>query len=113
MPAILAAGANAPLPPRRVIEAYLVGFEVIARLGEGLNFDHYDRGWHSTATLGVIGAAAAIARLLDFKREQTVNALALAASPATGAKDILGQAGDLASRIESGRLSWDSLKQHV
>ncbi|WP_305985687.1 MmgE/PrpD family protein [Roseibium sp. MMSF_3544] len=64
--------------------AYLAGFEVIARLGEALNFDHYDAGWHTTATLGAPGAAAACARVLGLSVEQTVNALSFAVSAASG-----------------------------
>lgn len=64
--------------------AYLAGFEVIARLGEALNFEHYDRGWHSTATLGAIGAAGAVARLLGLNADQTTHALAIAISRACG-----------------------------
>jgi len=64
--------------------AYLAGFEVIARLGEGLNFEHYDAGWHSTATLGAIGAAAACARLMGLNAAETTCAMSLACSAAAG-----------------------------
>lgn len=67
-----------------VERAYLAGFEVIARLGEALNFEHYDKGWHSTATLGAIGAAGAVARLLGLSADQTTHALAIAISRACG-----------------------------
>lgn len=83
LPALLASmgphtsGAN-------VEHAYLAGFEVIARLGEALNFEHYDKGWHSTATLGAIGAAGAVARLMGLNAEQTTRALAIAISRACG-----------------------------
>ena len=46
-----------------IVDAYVTGFEVIARLGEAMNFEHYDAGWHSTATLGAYGAAASVSRL--------------------------------------------------
>ncbi|MEL7116761.1 MAG: MmgE/PrpD family protein, partial [Pseudomonadota bacterium] len=64
--------------------AYLAGFEVIARLGEALNFAHYDAGWHSTATLGAPGAAAGCARLLGLTTDGTANALSLAISATSG-----------------------------
>jgi len=67
-----------------LVRAYVAGFEVIARLGEALNFEHYDRGWHSTATLGAIGAAGAVARLLGLDPEQTTHALSIAVSRAGG-----------------------------
>ncbi len=67
-----------------LLTAYVVGFEVIARLGEALNFEHYDAGWHSTATLGSIGAAAAVARLHGLSPVQTSHALSIAVSRASG-----------------------------
>ncbi len=83
LPALLAC-AREDTCGRDLIEGYLAGFEVIARLGEALNFEHYDRGWHSTATLGAIGAAAAVARLLGLDASQATSALSLAVSRATG-----------------------------
>lgn len=84
VPAILAAASGRAYSGRQVVESYIAGFEVIARLGEAVNFDHYDAGWHSTATLGTFGAAAAVSRLWGLSKEQTVNALSIAASRATG-----------------------------
>ena len=83
-PALLAMAAERPTPGRAILEAYAVGFEVIARLGVALNFEHYDRGWHSTATLGPMAAAAALARLLGLDREKTAHALSIAVSQASG-----------------------------
>ncbi len=83
VPALLAA-ADGNLSGKELTEAYLAGFEVITRLGEALNFEHYDAGWHSTATLGTLGAAAAVSRLLALDIDQTTNALSLALSRATG-----------------------------
>ena len=64
--------------------AYLAGFEVIVRLGEALNFEMYAKGWHSTATLGAVGAAAAAARLAGGSAAETTSALSFAASAAVG-----------------------------
>ncbi len=64
--------------------AYLGGFEVIARLGEALNVRHYEAGWHSTMTLGTLGAAAAAGRMIGLNADAMTNALSIAASMATG-----------------------------
>ena len=84
LPAILAASAGHKLPGSAAIDAYLAGYETIARIGEAINLEHYDLGWHATATIGAIGAAAAVSRLFELNREQTANALALATSRALG-----------------------------
>jgi len=84
LPAILAASSGSRLSGESAVEAYLAGYETIARIGEAINLDHYDLGWHATATIGAIGAAAAVARLFALDPDRTANALALATSRALG-----------------------------
>jgi 2-methylcitrate dehydratase PrpD len=55
-----------------------------------MNPRHYQRGWHCTATLGTLGAAAAAARLFRLDLAQTMHALAIAASEASGLKENFG-----------------------
>ena len=75
---------------RDFIVAYVAGFEVETKLALAVNFHHYTKGWHPTATLGVFGAAAACARLMGLDAEKTAVALALAASFASGIKANFG-----------------------
>lgn len=101
-PALLAAAAESktsPISGRALFDAYLVGFEVVARIGQGVNFAHYEKGWHSTATLGAIGAAAAVARLERLTAEQTTHAMALAFSQAVG---YTAQFGSDAKALQAG-----------
>ncbi|MBO9446936.1 MmgE/PrpD family protein [Ruegeria sp. R14_0] len=79
--------------------AYLAGFEVIARLGEAMNFQHYDAGWHSTATLGAPATAAACARLIGLSASQTAHAMSFAISAASG---YTCQFGSHAKPIQAG-----------
>src|SRR5262249_19224261 len=67
-----------------LLDAYVIGFEVAARLGKALNPVHYARGWHATATLGGPVAAAAGAYLLGLDADSTRMALAIAASLSGG-----------------------------
>jgi 2-methylcitrate dehydratase PrpD len=39
--------------------AYVVGFETETKIGLGVNMDHYTKGWHPTATLGVVRLSCA------------------------------------------------------
>jgi 2-methylcitrate dehydratase PrpD len=55
-----------------------------------VNYHHYDKGWHPTATLGVLGAAAAAAHLMALDQAKTTTALAIAASLANGLKANFG-----------------------
>jgi 2-methylcitrate dehydratase PrpD len=55
-----------------------------------LNPDHYARGWHSTSTVGGLGAAAAAARLLGLDADGVAVAVAIAASSAAGLRNNFG-----------------------
>ena len=79
-----------PVSGQDFLNAYVAGFEVETRLGRAVNFHHYEKGWHPTATLGVFGAAAACARLMRLDIDQTTVALSVAASFASGIKANFG-----------------------
>ncbi|WP_160148694.1 MmgE/PrpD family protein [Amycolatopsis alkalitolerans] len=90
-PAVLAAGQSVGATERQIIEAYLAGFDVQMALAEGIDVRrHYARGWHSTATLGVVAAAAGVARLLCPDVESMAHALGVAASMAGGSRQNFG-----------------------
>jgi 2-methylcitrate dehydratase PrpD len=71
-------------------DAVAVGTEVMIRLGEAMGFRHYALGFHATATLGTVGAAAAVSRLLGLDAGRTAHALAIAASLASGLRKNFG-----------------------
>ena len=75
---------------RDLLVSFMVGVEVQHRIARGVNFHHYAKGWHPTATLGVFGATAAVGHLLELDRQQVAVALAIAASFAAGIKANFG-----------------------
>jgi 2-methylcitrate dehydratase PrpD len=87
---IFALGEELKVSGRRALAAYIIGVETEVRLSRAVNFHHYDKGWHPTATLGIFGAAAAAAHLLGLDVDRTAKALALAASFASGIKANFG-----------------------
>lgn len=89
-PAVLAVANQFGRTLSDVVDAYVVGVEVAARMGRILNPDHYDIGWHPTATIGIFGAAAGTARLLRLDAEQAQTSLSLAAAFASGIKASFG-----------------------
>jgi len=99
VPAILALAEERRASGHALLDAYIVGLEVQARVGEGVNLVHYERGWHSTSTIGVFGAAAACARLLELDRQGVNAALSLAFSMAGGSKL---QFGTMAKPLHAG-----------
>jgi len=90
LPAALALAERARASGPALITAFVVGVEIEAKLGRALNPAHYEAGWHATSTLGVFGAAAAAARLLGLPAERVAQALAIAASMASGIKANFG-----------------------
>jgi 2-methylcitrate dehydratase PrpD len=88
--AALAAAEIASASGRALLDAYVVGFEIEARLGRAMNPRHYQRGWHCTSTLGTLGSAAAASRLLGLDVDAIAHALAVAASDASGLKENFG-----------------------
>jgi 2-methylcitrate dehydratase PrpD len=70
--------------------AYQVGVEVECKVAEAIMPRHYQTGFHSTATCGSIGAAAAAAKLLGLDRETTRRALSLGATQAGGLRENFG-----------------------
>jgi 2-methylcitrate dehydratase PrpD len=90
LPGLFALADAIPVSGRGFIAAYVAGFETETRIARAVNFHHYDKGWHPTATLGVFGAAAAASLLLALTEEQTATALAIAASLSSGLKANFG-----------------------
>jgi 2-methylcitrate dehydratase PrpD len=70
--------------------AYQIGVEVECKVAEAIMPRHYQHGFHSTATCGSIGAAAAAAKLLALDREATRRALSIGATQAGGLRENFG-----------------------
>lgn len=70
--------------------AYQVGVEVECKVAEAIMPRHYQQGFHSTATCGSIGAAAAAARLLGLDRDAMRRALSIGATQAGGLRENFG-----------------------
>jgi 2-methylcitrate dehydratase PrpD len=90
VPALLALGEWTGASGADFLAAYLIGFEIEVRVSRAVNMPHYVAGWHATATLGTLGAAAAAARLLQLDVTATTNALGVAASLAGGLRENFG-----------------------
>lgn len=90
LPALFALADDTGATGRDFIAAYVAGFETETKLGLGVHFYHYTKGWHPTATLGVFGCAAACAKLMKLPEDRIAIALAIAASLASGIKANFG-----------------------
>lgn len=90
VPAVLALGEALGASGEDVITAFVIGVEVEAKIGKAMTSAHPRHGWHPTATIGTIGAAAAAANLLGLTGPQVQMALGIAASKAAGLRQNFG-----------------------
>jgi len=85
-PALLALVNGRGIGGTALIDAFIVGLELQGRIGRLMQPAHYERGWHSTSTIGAIGTAGACARLLGATPDQVLAAMSAATSMAAGSK---------------------------
>lgn len=88
--AVLALAEKLSSSGRQLVDALILGIDVSCRVGNMMYPDHYDRGWHITGSTGMLGAAAACARLLGLDTERTTMALGIAASQPVGFREQFG-----------------------
>jgi len=85
VPAALCIAEKEHKSGKNLIEALVIGYDVMARIGMATNpFALYERGFHSTSVCGPFGCAAAGGKLLNLNADQMINALGLAGVQGAG-----------------------------
>ena len=100
VPAVLAECEARGLSGEQAFNAYLVGYEVWNELFRREPDAYHLKGWHPTAVLGTVAAAAAVAHLRGLSVEQCRNALALSGSFAGG---LVANFGTMTKPLHAGR----------
>lgn len=92
IPAVLAVAEAEGAGGGKVIEAIVAGYEVANRAAAAVHPGHTVSGFLPTGTCGTFGAAAAVARLLDFSADETLNAIGNAGYllPLSMAEELMG-----------------------
>lgn len=90
LPAVLAIAEKERASGKKVLEAFLVGFEAVCKIGRGVNPKLYNNGWHATSAIGVLGAAIAACKLLELNVDEMSSAMGIAASQACGLRENFG-----------------------
>lgn len=98
VPAVFALGEALGADGRHVIEAYVIGYEVTAKLAHSLRDSAHD-GWHAPSALGSFGAAAACGKLLGLNAAQIEMALGIAASMVSG---VVANFGTMTKPLHAG-----------
>jgi len=98
--ALFAYASSSKVSGADFLHAFILGFEVISRIGNATYPEYYEAGWHSTGSLGVFGAAIAIGKLLGLDAEQMTYAIGIAATQSSGIRDMFGS---MAKALHPGR----------
>lgn len=89
IPAALAMAEALGASGGSLVEAYVVGFEVTAKISQSL-YGVPQYAWHAPSTMGLIGATAACAKLLGLSADRMRHALGMAVSLAGGVEANFG-----------------------
>ncbi|KAL1388103.1 2-methylcitrate dehydratase [Phyllosticta capitalensis] len=88
------------------IVALVAGIEAACKVGLAVYPDHYDVGWHITGTAGSIGAAVAVAKILNLDVQAMQWAIGIAATQVTGLRE---QFGSMTKSFHPGRAAQNGL----
>jgi len=86
-PAVFALGEKRGASGKEFLRSFILGLEVMIRLGESLLGKSYYQGWHPTGTCGVFGAAAGCATIMGLDPLRTKYALGIAGSFSAGTQE--------------------------
>ncbi|KAH7379098.1 hypothetical protein DE146DRAFT_625549 [Phaeosphaeria sp. MPI-PUGE-AT-0046c] len=84
------AEAYGPVTGHDFITAFIAGVEAECKLGLSVSPEHYDVGWHITSTVGSVGAAVAVGKLLRLDTTKMQHAIGVAATQVVGMQEFFG-----------------------
>lgn len=102
IPAALAIAQARGCSGRDLLRAISAGYELESRLARAMNPSHLQRGFHTTGTLGTLGAALACGLLAGLAADGLADALGLAALQSAGLLEVL-HSGAMAKPLNPGR----------
>lgn len=119
MPAAFALAEALGATGQELLAAFALGFEVECKVAEAIRPDHYVKGFHSTGTIGAIGAATAAAKLMGLDERQLRMCYGIVCSESAGLRANFGtmtkpyhcgraaENGVVAARLAAGGYSAD------
>jgi 2-methylcitrate dehydratase PrpD len=105
-PCILSLGEVLRSTGKELMTAYVLGLEMVCKLGIVSKPDLPEAGWHTTGVLGTFGAAVGAGKLLNLKSDQLVYALGISGSATSGLKVNLGT---MTKPFHAGKAAMDGL----
>ena len=101
LPAVLAAAERYGRSGADVLRGYVVGTELMCRLALVAPTAIHRAGFHPTAVIGALGAAAGVGAALRLAPDQLTSALGIAGSMASGIIEYLAE-GTWTKRLHAG-----------
>lgn len=90
IPALFAAAElNPEASGKDAIVSLVAGYELAIRVAKSINPGHRQRGYHTTSTVALLGAALITARMLRCSEDQIADAIGLAAMQSSGIQAYL------------------------
>ncbi|MDL2397965.1 MmgE/PrpD family protein [Rhizobium mayense] len=112
VPAVLAICEREGLSGDRLLKGVAVGVELLCRLSLVAPKAIHTAGFHPTAVIGTVAAAAAVSASLDLSESETVSAIGIAGSMAAGIIEYLAE-GTWTKRMHAGNAAQSGIRAAV
>ncbi|TKX32220.1 MmgE/PrpD family protein [Campylobacter aviculae] len=117
-PLCLSYGFSVCKDAKQILKAFIIGWEIAARVGIASKGSFHKRGFHTSAIAGIFGSVSASAVLLNLNKGQIINALGLAGSFASGVNEFLSNGSNskvlhLANVVKNGILVANLAKNNM
>jgi 2-methylcitrate dehydratase PrpD len=91
---------------KEFLTAFLAGFEVECKIAEAIRPDHYQKGFHTSGTVGTFAAAITAGKLLGLPESKLCHTLGASASMAAG---IRANFGTMMKPVHVGRAAFNGV----
>ena len=95
IPAAMAVAESLDLDGQALLDAVIVGYEVMLRVSYSVSPHLIAQGHHPPPAVGPFGAAAAASRLMGLNVEETLNAMAIGGSHSAGLQEYTQTGGSV------------------
>ena len=96
------------LTGKEFLEGVIVGYEVGILLGQIVNPEHRNKGFHTTGTIGTFIAGVVASKLLKLDENQTLNALGLCGTQAAGLLES-DHGGSMGKVLHAGKAAYNGI----
>ncbi|WP_407413018.1 MmgE/PrpD family protein [Methanobrevibacter sp.] len=107
-PTALAISEAFDLSGKEFLEGVIVGYEVGILLGQIVNPEHRNKGFHTTGTIGTFIAGVVASKLLKLDENQILNALGLCGTQAAGLLES-DHGGSMGKVLHAGKAAYNGI----